>query len=217
VGPAQARALRAQARTGSVRVLQLRRPGLGNALVIPRRYELRSTRRGFYVRSQLRGILDAVRWWRAHSQRPDWRQFGELRMWLQAELRDRVSGRELVVITSHLSVEPSLKRRQGQVLVARARAAASRHPVILAGDFNVPAVDPRGRDVEIAKSFAAFEDVRPATLTDRPPIDYILTAGFEPVAVKAWTHDSLALPGSPDAKRVSDHYPIDATLRFAEA
>src|SRR5918994_202687 len=78
VGPAQAAALRKA--TTSARILQLRRPGLGNALVIPARYEVVEARRGYFVLSQLRGLADGLRWWRSERYKPNWRQFGELRM-----------------------------------------------------------------------------------------------------------------------------------------
>ena len=84
VGPAQARALKERARQGGFALLQLSRPGLGNALVVPDRYEVLSTRRGFYARSHLLGVADGLRRWARSRQRPDWRQFGELRIWLLA-------------------------------------------------------------------------------------------------------------------------------------
>src|SRR6266516_958872 len=47
VGAAQARALR----HGAGRTLQIRRPGLGNALVVPPRYAVIGQRRGYYLLS----------------------------------------------------------------------------------------------------------------------------------------------------------------------
>ena len=82
VGLGQARALRRVA--GTAVVLQRRRPGLGNALVVPDRYEILASRSGYYVLPQLRGIGNALR-----SGGRNWRQYGELRIWVQARLRDR--------------------------------------------------------------------------------------------------------------------------------
>jgi hypothetical protein len=48
----------------------------------------------------------------------------------------------------------------------------------------------------------------------RPDIDYVLADGFKPVSSRRWTGDSLALPGSPNAETVSDHYAKDALLCF---
>jgi hypothetical protein len=52
----------------------------------------------------------------------------------------------------------------------------------------------------------------------RPPyksnIDWVLARGFSPVSSKWYTDDSIALPGSPDALHVSDHYAEEDVLRF---
>ncbi|MDP8908381.1 MAG: endonuclease/exonuclease/phosphatase family protein [Chloroflexota bacterium] len=215
VGPAQAKALRVAARTGRCRVLQIRRPGLGNALVVPDRYQVVSSRRRYYLRSQLRGIAVGLR--RAlHGERPNWRQFGELRMWIEACLRDGASGRTFTVLNTHLSVEPSLKLTQAREIVHRAETAAARRPVILAGDFNAPpASRARGRDVEVAGLLARFRDMGTAVPHRRKNIDYVLAAGFEPVSSRIWSGDSLALPGSPTAETVSDHYAEDDVLAYA--
>ena len=212
VGREQARALRA-ART-SARVLQWRRPGLGNALIVPARYEVVAARRGYYALSHLRGCVDGVRWARSGTHRPNWRQFGELRIWIEARLRDRESQRTFTVLNTHLSVEPSLKRRQARAIVARALAARRHGPVVLAGDLNVPAAGAKGRDVEIAATLARLTDMGAPQANGRPSIDYVLADGFTPVSSRHWTGDSLSLPGSPNAETVSDHYAEDALLCF---
>ena len=58
VGDAQAKALRAA--TTAARVVQIRRPGLGNALIVPARYEVLKARRGYYALSHLRGVVDGL-------------------------------------------------------------------------------------------------------------------------------------------------------------
>jgi endonuclease/exonuclease/phosphatase family metal-dependent hydrolase len=191
VGPEQARALRRAAASGGCRVLQARRPGLGNALVIPRRYEVLAQRRGWYPLAQVRGALDALR-----RRRADWRQLGELRMWIQARLRDGESGRELTVMTTHLSVEPALKVAQGRAIAAR--ATATRGPLLLAGDLNVPAREPGGRDREVAAALAGVRDMAGA-----PGIDRILARGFDAVSSRVWTEVGL-----------SDHQPVEAVVRL---
>jgi endonuclease/exonuclease/phosphatase family metal-dependent hydrolase len=211
VGDAQARALRRAAAESSARVLQARRPKQGNALVVPDRYNVLSRRWGYYVVPQLRGILDGLR-----TGQRNWRQYLELRMWIEARLRDRAAGRELTALTTHVSADGSLKMPQTRAIVERALAAAARGPVVLAGDFNVPKRNPRGRDVEAAALLARLRDVG----TSEPPpgkenIDYVLTSGFEPVSSRLWTGDSLALPGSPDAESVSDHYAEDDVIRYS--
>ena len=217
VGPPQRVALaQAAARPGArFALLELHRPGLGDALVIPDRYEVLGRRRGFYVVSQLVGIGDAVQGWARRRERPNWRQFGELRTWLEVRLRDRRSGRAFTVLNTHLSVDGALKLAQGRAIVRRAKQAARRGPMILAGDFNVPAGHARGRDAELAGLLSAFADMGTAVPARRENIDYVLAEGFEPVSSRIWTGDSLRLPGSPNADLVSDHYPEDDVLRFA--
>ena len=205
VGNEQAAALRA--RVGAC-VLQKRRPGLGNALVIPRRYELLASRRKFYVPPQLRGTAHGTWMWARRRVRPNWRQFGELRMWIEARLRDRETGRAFTVINTHLSVEPSLKLHQARFIVARARAAAADGPVILAGDFNVPAGAAKGRDVPVAELLGQLRDMGTAAPAGRENIDYVLALGFEPVSSRIWAAEELD-------GIVSDHDPEDDLLEFS--
>ncbi|MGH2947661.1 MAG: endonuclease/exonuclease/phosphatase family protein [Solirubrobacteraceae bacterium] len=194
VGGAQARALKRAA--GPFSLLQMRRPGLGNALVIPARYEVLSRRRGFYLLAQLRGIVTALR----HGRR-NWRQYGELRMWIEARLRDRETGRELTLLTTHVSADGDMKVPQAGAIVRRALAAAARGPVILAGDFNVPAGRERGRDVEAAAILARLRDMGTSAPPEGEDIDYVLAAGFEPVSTRFH-------------KTPSDHYAEDDVLRY---
>jgi endonuclease/exonuclease/phosphatase family metal-dependent hydrolase len=216
VGPDQARALRRAAADGAT-VLQIRRPGQGNALVIPPRYELLSHRRGYYVLSHLRGIVAGLRRAARTGSRPNWRQYGELRMWIEARLRDTVGGRQFTVLNTHISADGDLKVEQIRAIVRRARAAAALGPVILAGDFNLPADRPRGRDVEAAAVLAAIPDMGLAAPPGRENIDYVRAEGFEPVHTRFWTGTSLRLPGSPNAETVSDHYAEDDVLRYLSA
>jgi endonuclease/exonuclease/phosphatase family metal-dependent hydrolase len=196
VGDAQARALRRAAPERTATVLQRRRPGLGNALVIPDRYEVLGRRSGYYVLPQLRGIAHGLR-----TGRRNWRQYGELRMWISARLRDRAAGRELMILTTHISADGSLKVPQLQAVVTRARRAGA--PAILTGDFNVPLGRERGRDVPAAAVIGRLPN-----LGGGPgQIDYVLGAGFELVSARAWT-DIV------DAK-VSDHAAQDRLLRYA--
>lgn len=204
VGDAQAAALR---RSGAC-VLQKRRPGLGNALVIPPRYALLASRRRYFVVPQLRGIVDGVTLWAGRRVRPNWRQFGELRMWIEARLRDRDTGRVFTIFNTHLSVEPSLKLHQAASIVARARAAALHGPVILAGDLNVPSGRARGRDVPVAELLGQLRDMGGAKPAKRPNIDYVLALGFEPASSRIWATDELG-------GIVSDHDPEDDVLRFS--
>jgi endonuclease/exonuclease/phosphatase family metal-dependent hydrolase len=155
VGAAQARLLRSRPAT----VLQKRRPGQGNALVIPDRYELLDHDAGYFLLPQLRGL----------RRGPHWRQAGELRMWIRARLRDRAATRELTVVATHVSFDPALNALH---IEAAARRAAP-PPAILAGDLNAPA----------ERMPAGLRDMG----TSRRKLDYVLATGFEPVSARAWT------------------------------
>ena len=95
-----------------------------------------------------------------------------------AAARQRESRRTFTVLNTHLSVEPSLKRRQARAIVERALAARRHGPVVLAGDLNVPATGARGRDVEIAATLARLTDMGSGGTA--PNIDYVLADGFTP-------------------------------------
>jgi endonuclease/exonuclease/phosphatase family metal-dependent hydrolase len=196
VGDAQARALRRAAAGSTATVLQRRRPGLGNALVIPARYEILGRASGYYVLPQLRGIAHGLR-----TGQRNWRQYGELRMWISARLRDRAGGRELTILTTHISADGSLKVPQLDAVVTRTRRAGT--PVILTGDLNVPLGRERGRDVPAAAVIDRLSNMG----GEAGQIDYVLGAGFELVTARAWT-DLV------DAK-VSDHAAQDRLLRYA--
>ncbi len=216
VGPAQARALSRRARGGPFRVLQISRPGQGNALVIPDRYEVLHSRRRYYLLSHLRGVRAGLREGAARRRRPDLRQFGELRMWIEARLRDRLSDRVFTVLNTHISADSSLKLAQARRIVAVAHAAARRGPVVLAGDLNLKPGNPSPSDAKVAALLASLRDMGGATPSRRPRIDYVLALGFEPVSSRIWEGDSLQLPRQPDAESISDHYAEDDVLRFAE-
>jgi endonuclease/exonuclease/phosphatase family metal-dependent hydrolase len=213
VGAEQARALRRQAQRSASRVLHVRRPGLGNALVVPPRYQLVSRRRRYYLAGQLVGAGAGLRAWGTTRVTPDWRQFLELRGWIEARLRDNASRRELTVITTHLSAQPALKLAQARTLAGRADRAAGRGPVVVAGDLNARTTS--ARDAPVWEALAGLRDMGTSEPSGRPDIDFVLAAGFEPVSARTWTGESLALPGSPDAESVSDHYAEDDILRYA--
>jgi endonuclease/exonuclease/phosphatase family metal-dependent hydrolase len=193
VGPRQARALKRA--HGTATVLQKRRPGLGNALVIPARYELLEHDAAYFVAPQIRGTVHALR-----HRRRNWRQYGELRMWIQARLRDTAAGRELTVCTTHTSADGDVKVPQIAAVVRRALATDT--PSVLAGDFNVPNGRRGGLDVPAGHHLARMTDV--ASQRDR--IDYVLAHGFEPVSARPHA-DVLE-------RRISDHAPEDVVLRY---
>lgn len=214
VGEQQARAVRRAAQSGRARVLYVRRPGLGNALVIPDRFEVLSHHRRFYVGSQLRGLARGLWRWHRERQRQNWRQYAELRMSIEALLRDRRSGRRFTIINTHLSIEPGLRDAQAESLLRRARAAARRGPVIVAADLNVRVSAHDSPEAPFAQLLREFPDMgAPGSVA--PDLDFVLAAGFLGGRSRTWSGESLFLPGRPNAESVSDHLAEDHVLRFS--
>src|SRR5262245_25796414 len=141
VGPQQADALKRVAAAGTFRVAHIKRPGQGNALLVPARYHVMRQRSRYFIGSQLRALVPAVAGAVTGRRAFNYRQFFELRMWTEARLRDGASGRELTVFNTHLSGEGDLRVAQARSLLRRVRRASARGPVILAGDLNTRAAD----------------------------------------------------------------------------
>jgi endonuclease/exonuclease/phosphatase family metal-dependent hydrolase len=221
VGPEQARGLRRAQRGGTFRLVHISRPGQGNAIVVPRRFEVLSSKSRFYGAAALRAIGVSLARWVGERRRPGWGQLLEPRMWSRARLRDRESGRELTVFNTHLSLDPLLKLEQARALYRRVRRAQDAGPVIVAGDFNTRTAETATpeQDRWDAPVRALFEDLTDMGLSSpdrrKSNIDYILASGFEALSSRVWTGDSLQLPGSPRAELISDHYPEEDLLRFA--
>jgi endonuclease/exonuclease/phosphatase family metal-dependent hydrolase len=130
VGPEQAGALKDAAANGRFSVIDIRRPGQGNALLIPQRFQVLHRRSRYLLAGQLRGIAAAL--WRAARRRgrPDLRQLGELRMLNEARLRDTRCDRVFTVFNTHLSADPHLRVVQARELFGRAHAARRHGPKI---------------------------------------------------------------------------------------
>lgn len=219
VGPEQAEALTRAAAGGRFALVRIARPGQGNALLIPARFAVLRKRSRFFLASQLMALAKAL--WPALTRRAklNLRQYLELRMWSVARVRDGASGRELTVFNTHLSGEPALRLAQARALLRRVHRARRAGPVVLAGDLNVrasAAANPVANkaDAAIRELFEPLQDMAVAARdSPRPAIDWILAAGFRPVAARLYTGEQLSLPGSPTAELVSDHYAKEAVLR----
>jgi endonuclease/exonuclease/phosphatase family metal-dependent hydrolase len=221
VGPKQARALKEAARGGAFRMIHIQRPGQGNAIVVPRRFEVLSRTSRFYGRPALRAIGRSLARWVGERRSPNWGQLLEPRMWSRVRLRDRESGRELTFFNTHLALDPILRLEQARSLHRRVRRAQQTGPVIVAGDFNTRTAETATpeQDRWDAPIRALFEDLTDMGLSSpdrrKSSIDYILASGFEALSSRVWTGDSLQLPGFPRAELISDHYPEEDLLRFS--
>ena len=221
VGPEQAQALKAAAADGGFALVHISRPGQGNALLVPRRYSVLARRSRYFAWSQLRALAAALGRTVTRRAALNVRQYFELRMWICVRLRDGVTGRELTVFNTHLSGEAGLRLLQARSLLRRVHRAGRRGPVILAGDLNVRAVPGRNPvanevDAAIVERFAPLRDMAAGARDPRrPPIDWILAQGLEPVSARLYTDDALTLPGVGGAEEISDHYAKEALLRLA--
>ncbi|MCP9488683.1 MAG: endonuclease/exonuclease/phosphatase family protein [Solirubrobacteraceae bacterium MAG38_C4-C5] len=221
VGSQQARALKHAAANGRFRLVHIQRPGQGNALLIPQRFQVLSRRSRYLIAGQLRGIIGAL--WRAARGRgrPDHRQLAELRMFNEARLRDERCGRVFTVLNTHLSAEADLRVVQAREFFGRAHAARRHGPVIVTGDLNTRTVEhpdllQARADARVRALFAPLKDMGAAAVDPRrPKIDYVLADGFAPVSARLYTGDALQLPGLPTAEVISDHYAEEDVLRFA--
>lgn len=223
VGPEQARALKDASANGRFGLLHIQRPGQGNALLIPERFQVRRRRSRYLLAAQLRGIVAAL--WRAARGRgrPDHRQLGELRMFNEARVHDDRCGRVFTVFNTHLSADAHLRVAQARQLFGRAHAARRHGPVIVAGDLNTrprehPDAQQERADAQVRALFAPLEDMGAAAVGNRrPEIDYVLADGFVPVSWRLYTGDSLQLPNFPTAEVISDHYAEEHVLRYTES
>ncbi|MDQ3721259.1 MAG: endonuclease/exonuclease/phosphatase family protein [Actinomycetota bacterium] len=223
VGAEQAKALEQAARAGRFRLVQKRRPGQGNALLIPERFAVLGARSHYFVRAQVVAMGKAL-WRRLRGgTRPNHRQLGELRMWSEARVRDERTQRVFSIFNTHISGDADLRLEQVRDLFERVHAARRRGPVILAGDLNTRAAEEPRRpdhpaDAAIRRLFEGLSDMGAAAAHPggRSPIDYVLAAGFAPVAARLYTGNSLQLPGLPTADLISDHYAKEVLIASSE-
>ncbi|ATG53198.1 hypothetical protein CFK38_09975 [Brachybacterium vulturis] len=144
------------------------------------------------------------------------------RIVVRADLRDRVTGRELTVLNTHLDHESETARERAAHLLADLVANTSR-PTILTGDFNAAARDSSAystlvTDGPMRDSWdSARERLTPAwgTFTDYLPpieqgerIDWILTTP-DLIALQA----AITTAGA-DSRAHSDHAAVQALLEL---
>lgn len=205
VHPEQAKALRRRAVAGHFEMVHLARPGQGNALLIPKRFMLLERRASYYTWSQARSLLAAARRAITDRARLNIRQYLELRMWVLARVLDTVTGCSLTVLCTHLSGDASLRLDQATSLFDRIHATPGN--VMLLADLNVRATSKTPADTAIRTVLIPpLTDMAAGALDPRrPAIDWILGYGVEPVACRLHT----------DIGMMSDHFPKEATVRFA--
>lgn len=181
-------------------LLHISRPGQGNALLIPRRYELVEHDQARMAAPQAQALWRGLRGTYVPIA---WRQIFELRMWQAATVRDQRTGQFLTVFCTHLSGNPNVRLLQARVVFEQIRRCPS--PVLLLADLNVRPWSPYDEDREILHDLIpplmdmeVNDDERKAG-----PLDWILGRGLERLASRVHTDIT-----------VSDHHPKEATMRF---
>jgi endonuclease/exonuclease/phosphatase family metal-dependent hydrolase len=175
--------------------LHVARPGQGNALLIPGRFEVIQHDRGYLLGAMHRVLTDKLKGHRTI----DTRQALEVRMWLSAQLRDTTTGRWLTVFCTHLSGCAPVRLQQARDVFDKVHATADPVTIMLA-DLNIRRHSRHPQDDSITGLlFPPLRDIAPVLGS----LDWILGTGVNPMLARALT----------DIK-VSDHYPLEAIVEF---
>lgn len=191
-----------------------------NMVIIPKRYEIVSQENKRYGMGHVKALAGKVwNWAKSFGKEPmNWGQLSEPRGYQKIVLKDSVTGKSMTVYNTHTSYYDQVKVAHNKQLFADANEAAKRGPVIVAGDLNTRTADTDPGDqynAQVRGMMGDFQDMGPqGKPPDKTNIDWVLANGLESVSSKWYTGDSIALPGSPDALSVSDHYAEENVLRF---
>lgn len=191
-----------------------------NMIVIPKRYQVVSQENQRYGAGHVKALAGKLwSWAKSFGKEPmNWGQLVEPRGYQKVVLKDSVTGKTMTVYNTHTSYYDQVKVAHNKQLFADANEAAKRGPVIVGGDLNTRTADTDKGDpynAQVRAMMGDFQDMGPqGTPTGKTNIDWVLAQGFESVSKKWYTGDSIALPGSPDAKTVSDHYAEENVIRF---
>jgi endonuclease/exonuclease/phosphatase family metal-dependent hydrolase len=171
------------------------RPGQGNALLIPARFEVMQHASGWLMGAMRRVLIDKV----LRRATVDTRQALEVRMWLTAQVRDTITGRWLSVWCTHLSGCAPVRLQQAMDVLERMHATAGPRTVLLA-DLNIRRHSRHDSDTAIIDTLAPpLRDIAPVLGS----IDWILGTGVTPLLARSLTN-----------VKVSDHYPLEALVDF---
>ena len=224
VGNAQRDAVMKAAASGNFYVLAQKvglRGRQNNMILIPKRFEVEQADNKFFGLAHLKGVAKSLWGWAKGGFKGGLNlgQLSEPRGFQELRLKDTLTGKRLTVFNTHTSYYDALKVEHNKQLFAAARSAAERGPVIVAGDLNTRTADtdPEANSWhdKARAHYEGFQDMGPGgTPPGKTNIDWVLAKGFESVSSRWYTGTDIALPGSPDAKTVSDHYAEEDVLRF---
>lgn len=231
VGPAQLDALKSAEKNGNFRLMYIGRPGgtqgaQYNAVLVPKRFELVEGDSHYFKDAHLEGAAKTLWNWAkgGFESKLNVSQLIEPRMFTELRLKDTQSGRQFTVFNTHLSLLPEVRKAQARELAERVDRAKKYGGVVLAGDLNTKAPGESRGSSPNDKADAEVRKLLWSRLTDmgaeqkdidKPNIDFVLGSGFKSTKTIIYDGDSLSLPGSPNAKSVSDHYAEENVLEFA--
>ncbi len=169
---------------------------------------------GFWL-SETPGEADSKSWGTTYARHANW-----------VRLRERKTGRELIVLNTHLDhAVQSAREGQIQVVMDRAAALSGGLPMLLAGDFNAGASNPvysrlaaagwrdtyaatHGGNANPGRTFHGFKPLSPGG----EKIDWILTRGPLTALRAEIIKDCLTAGGA--HRYPSDHFFVSADVAF---
>jgi endonuclease/exonuclease/phosphatase family metal-dependent hydrolase len=237
VGPAQFKAIGdARARTHNFQIIEAKtKPGQGNLLLIPDRYEIQDSVVHRFINSQVQGGLETVGDF-ISGETPfkasqDLAGLFSPRAYAEARLTDRATGQTLTVFGGHLaSAEPKIRLAQAEELMSAVEKAKTCGPVAVAFDMNTATAsservpensdhvnDHLIRDVFAKAGLIEAGPVGPTSRARPRRIDQVLVAGMDPVSSHVLVGTEDHIPGFPTAESISDHNPLQVTLKDPRA
>jgi endonuclease/exonuclease/phosphatase family metal-dependent hydrolase len=194
-----------------------------NMLVVPKRFQVLKFEDKIYKIEHLKAAIGQVKDYLKgkFDKEPDaeynWSQISEPRGYQRARLKDTVTGKVFTVFNTHVSYYDPIRPAHVKQLMAAANDAAKDGPVLVLGDLNTRTLenDAAGRDTHVRTFFAGYTDLGPVGIpTKKSNIDYVLGKGIVGVSARWYLGTDIALPGSPDALTVSDHYAEEDVVAF---
>lgn len=227
VGNAQIKAVKELAKNGNFTVVT-QHVGLygrqNNMMLIPKRFKVQDYESNHFGWGHVKAALgDVWNWAKSFGKHKlDFKILGQLtepRGYQKVKVVDTVTNKPLTLFNAHISYYGPLQKAHAEELFKAAKEAEKDGPVILGGDLNTLTADndknPDSAHAAVRGMMGDLQDMGPSGRpADKPNIDWVLAKGFESAASKWYTGDSISLPGSPDASKVSDHYAEEDVLRY---
>jgi endonuclease/exonuclease/phosphatase family metal-dependent hydrolase len=227
VGNAQIDEMKKLAKNGNFTVLT-QHVGLwgrqNNMMLIPKRFKVQDYESNHFgwghVKAAAKDIWDWASSFGKHKLTLSLLgQLTEPRGYQKVKVVDTVTNKPLTLFNSHMAYYAPLQKAHADELFKAVKEAEKDGPVILGGDLNTVTADtdpdPNSASAYVRAKMGDLKDMGPTGKpADKNNLDWVLTKGFDSVGSKWYTGDSISLPGSPDASKVSDHYAEEDVIRY---